>query len=80
MNQAGEPENSRVIPSFNRTIRFKRFWLRADAVFGKPEIYEYCESKRITYFIRLKSNNSLMDPVPFGQPRIPAYLLSAPGH
>jgi len=41
--------------------RFKRFWLRADAAFGKPEIYEYCEEKRITYFIRLKSNNSLMD-------------------
>jgi hypothetical protein len=41
--------------------RFKRFWLRADAAFGKPEIYEYCERKRITYFIRLKSNNSLMD-------------------
>jgi hypothetical protein len=39
--------------------RFKRFWLRADAAFGKPEIYEYCEEKRITYFVRLKSNNSL---------------------
>jgi hypothetical protein len=41
--------------------RFKRFWLRADAAFGKPEIYEYCEENRITYFIRLKSNNSLTD-------------------
>jgi len=41
--------------------RFKRFWLRADAAFGKPKIYEYCEENRITYFIRLKSNNSLTD-------------------
>ena len=39
--------------------RFKRFWLRADDAFGKPKIYEYCEANRITYFIRLKSNNSL---------------------
>jgi hypothetical protein len=41
--------------------RFKRFWLRADAAFGKPEIYEYCEGNRITYFIRLKPNNALTD-------------------
>ena len=41
--------------------RFKRFWLRADAASGKPEAYEYCEANRITYFIRLKSNNSLTD-------------------
>jgi len=54
--------------------RFRRFWLRADAAFGKPEIYEYCEENRITHFIRLKSNNSLTDLVephlkrPVGRP------------
>jgi hypothetical protein len=47
--------------------RFKRLWLRADAAFAKPEIYEYCEGKRITYFMRLKSNNSLLE-------RIQTYL------
>ena len=41
--------------------RFKRFWLRADAAFGKPEIYDYCETNRITYFIRLKSNPVLQE-------------------
>jgi len=41
--------------------RFKRFWLRADAAFAKPEIYEYCEENRIVYFIRLKSNPLLQE-------------------
>jgi hypothetical protein len=39
---------------------FKLFWLRADAAFANPEIYEYCEERRITYFIRLPSNAILM--------------------
>ncbi len=30
---------------------FRLFWLRGDAAFAKPEIYEYCEEQRITYFI-----------------------------
>jgi len=38
---------------------FKQFWLRGDAAFAKPELYAYCEAKRMTYFIRLKSNNTL---------------------
>ena len=38
---------------------FKQFWLRGDAAFAKPELYAYCEAKRMTYFIRLKSNNAL---------------------
>ena len=33
--------------------RFQLFWFRGDAAFAKPEIYDYCESKRVTYFIRL---------------------------
>ena len=37
----------------------KQFWLRDDAAFAKPEFHAYCEAKRMTYFIRLKSNNSL---------------------
>jgi hypothetical protein len=39
---------------------FKLFWLRGDAAFAKPEIYEYCGEQRITYFIRLPTNENLM--------------------
>ena len=39
---------------------FKLFWLRGDAAFATPEIYEYCKEHRITYFIRLPSNAILM--------------------
>ncbi len=38
---------------------FDLFWLRGDAAFASPEIYEYCEKKRITYFIRLPKNQNL---------------------
>jgi hypothetical protein len=38
---------------------FKQFWIRGDAALAKPELYAYCEAKRMTYFIRMKSNNSL---------------------
>jgi hypothetical protein len=38
---------------------FKLFWLRGDAAFAKPEIYDYCEEGRITYFIRLPANDNL---------------------
>ncbi len=38
---------------------FKQFWLRGDAAFAGPDLYEFCEKKRITYFIRLPSDNSL---------------------
>ncbi|HIJ76693.1 MAG TPA: hypothetical protein HPP81_08265 [Deltaproteobacteria bacterium] len=34
-------------------------WLRGDAAFACPDLYEFCEKKRITYFIRLPANNSL---------------------
>ena len=27
---------------------FKQFWLRGDAAFAKPELYAYCEAKRMT--------------------------------
>ena len=39
--------------------RFKLFWLRGDAAFANPQVYEYCEKKRITYFIRLPRNRNL---------------------
>jgi Transposase DDE domain group 1 len=39
--------------------RFKLFWFRGDAAFAKPEIYEYCEEQRLTYFIRLPANENL---------------------
>lgn len=39
--------------------RFILFWLRGDAAFGAPEVYEYCEGERVTYFIRLPSNGVL---------------------
>jgi hypothetical protein len=36
--------------------RFILFWLRGDAAFAAPEVYEYCEGERVTYFIRLPPN------------------------
>ncbi len=54
--------------------RFILFWLRGDAAFADPEVYEYCEGERVTYFIRLPANavlNRLMDPYltrPVGRP------------
>jgi hypothetical protein len=38
---------------------FKLFWLRGDAAFAKPAIYEYCQSQRLTFFIRLPANDNL---------------------
>jgi len=38
---------------------FRLFWFRGDAAFAKPEIYEYSEEQRITYFIRLPANENL---------------------
>jgi len=40
---------------------FQLFWLRADSAFADPDLYEYCEAHRITYFIRLRANNVLYD-------------------
>ena len=45
--------------------RFVLFWLRGDAAFAHPQVYEYCEGERVTYFIRLPANavlNRLIDP------------------
>ena len=36
--------------------KFNLFWLRGDSAFADPDIYDFCESKRVTYFIRLRSN------------------------
>jgi len=38
---------------------FKQFWLRGDAAFAGPDLYELCEGRRITYFIRISSNSNL---------------------
>ncbi len=54
--------------------RFILFWLRVDAAFANPEVYEYCEGERVTYFIRLPANavlKRLIDPYltrPVGRP------------
>ena len=49
-----------LIPIVERYRKhFKQFWLRGDAAFAKPELYAYCEQRAMTYFIRLKSNNTL---------------------
>jgi hypothetical protein len=54
--------------------RFILFWLRGDAAFANPEVYEYCEGERVTYFIRLPANavlNRLIEPYltrPVGRP------------
>ncbi len=39
--------------------QFKLFWFRGDAAFALPDVYEYCEKERITYFIRLPMNETL---------------------
>ena len=55
--------------------RFVLFWLRGDAAFAQPEVYEYGERERITYFIRLPANkvlNRMIEPHltrPVGRPR-----------
>ena len=41
--------------------RFQLFRFRGDAAFAKPEIYDYGESKRVTYFIRLPQNEILKE-------------------
>ncbi len=38
---------------------FKQFWLRGDAAFASPDLYEFCENRRINYFIRISSESSL---------------------
>ena len=35
---------------------FKLFWLRGDSAFADPDIYDFCGTNRVTYFIRLRSN------------------------
>ena len=37
----------------------KKLYLRGDAAFASPDIYEYLEDKGILYAIRLKTNNNL---------------------
>lgn len=39
--------------------KFRLFWLRGDAAFADPEVYKYCEGEKVTYFIRLPSNEIL---------------------
>jgi len=39
--------------------RFKLFWLRGDAAFAQPGVYEYGEREQITYFIRPPANQVL---------------------
>ena len=49
-----------ISPLINRYRSwFKQFWLRGDGAFAGPELYEFCEDCRITYFIRISANNSL---------------------
>jgi len=36
--------------------RFNLFWLRGDSAFADPDIYDFCEDNRVTYFIRLRGN------------------------
>lgn len=39
--------------------RFKQLWLRGDAGFAAPGVYQFCEEHRVIYFIRLPINNVL---------------------
>jgi len=53
---------------------FRLLWLRGDAAFASPDIYEYCEKRRVTYFVRLRANGKLYEEVsphmarPVGRP------------
>ena len=38
---------------------YKLFWFRGDAAFAQPDVYDYCESEHITYFVRLSINDTL---------------------
>ncbi len=52
----------------------KKLYLRGDAAFASPDIYEYLEDKGILYAIRLKANNNLYSEIehlmtrPVGRP------------
>ena len=52
----------------------KKLYLRGDAAFASPDIYEYLEDKGILYAIRLKANNKLYEKIdhlmtrPVGRP------------
>jgi hypothetical protein len=52
----------------------KKLYLRGDAAFASPDIYEYLEGKGILYAIRLKANNNLYQKIehlmtrPVGRP------------
>jgi hypothetical protein len=48
----------------------KRLYFRGDAAFGNPEMYEYLETERIGYAIRLPANRVLQDRI--------GYLLKRP--
>jgi len=37
----------------------KKLYLRGDAAFASPDVYEYLEEKGILYAFRLKANNNL---------------------
>ena len=53
---------------------FDLFWIRGDAAFASPDTYEYCEKKRVTYFLQLRANAKLYEEVsphmarPVGRP------------
>ncbi|GBD99574.1 hypothetical protein BMS3Abin07_01611 [bacterium BMS3Abin07] len=53
---------------------FRLFWFRGGVAFAKPEVYEYCENRRISYFIRLPMNEILKELIaedlnrPMGRP------------
>jgi hypothetical protein len=50
-----------LVTSFVERYRpwFRQFWLRGDAAFAGPDLYLFCEQKRVNYFIRISTNDSL---------------------
>ena len=52
----------------------KKLYLRGDAAFASPDVYEYLEDKGVLYAIRLKANNNLSSEIdhlttrPVGRP------------
>jgi hypothetical protein len=52
----------------------KKLYLRADAAFASPDVYEYLEESRVLYAMRIKANSQLYEHVdhlmtrPVGRP------------
>ena len=59
---------------------FKQLWLGGDAAFANADLYEYCEKKRIMYFIRTPTNNSLKKDIFYAPRAVPPVVPQRAAH